>query len=314
MENKPENTSPLSAGVGASLKKARENAGLGLGEVADRLKLSVRQLEAIEKDDFQQLPGAAFVRGFVRNYARFLNIDDTPLLAALEEHFPSAVNDVVNLVKQGGDARPLRSVDEMLQGQAPGGKSGLPKALLALLALAVVLGGIAWFAMSGLGGKTPEATIKPVDAVAASDAPAIAASDAVPAVASEPTPGTVSLPVEPASVPTPTPSTAVQSQVAASQPLVKAPAASASAPATESVGEGRISLSAREAAWISVIDANGKKLQFGTLEAGASKELSGTPPFQLKIGNAAQVQLNYNGQPVALTDKIRGTTAKIELK
>ena len=63
-----------------------------------------------------------------------------------------------------------------------------------------------------------------------------------------------------------------------------------------------------------MVAASLKKQQFGTLEAGGSKELSGTPPFQLKIGNAAQVELSFNGQPVALADKIRGTTAKIELK
>jgi cytoskeleton protein RodZ len=81
------NGQPAGLGVGTALKAARERAGMSLGEVADRLKLSIRQLEAIEHDDFQQLPGATFVRGFVRNYARFLRLDPEPLMARLEQHF-----------------------------------------------------------------------------------------------------------------------------------------------------------------------------------------------------------------------------------
>jgi cytoskeleton protein RodZ len=100
------NGQPAGLGVGTALKAARERAGMSLGEVADRLKLSIRQLEAIEHDDFQQLPGATFVRGFVRNYARFLRLDPEPLMARLEQHFPSAVNDVVNLVKHEQQADP----------------------------------------------------------------------------------------------------------------------------------------------------------------------------------------------------------------
>ncbi|WP_157222232.1 DUF4115 domain-containing protein, partial [Chromobacterium haemolyticum] len=40
----------------------------------------------------------------------------------------------------------------------------------------------------------------------------------------------------------------------------------------------------------------------------------GPPPFKLVIGNASQVAVNFNGQAVDFSDKIRGTTAKLELK
>lgn len=77
---------------------------------------------------------------------------------------------------------------------------------------------------------------------------------------------------------------------------------------------GQITLNARQDAWISIVDAHGNKLQSGLLLAGGNKTVSGTPPFQISIGNAEQVQLSFNGSPVDISDKIRGTTAKFELK
>ena len=70
--------------VGQYLRAAREQRGVSVGEVASLLKLSVRQVEAIEADDWQRLPGQTFARGFLRNYARLLQLDGDMLLAHLE--------------------------------------------------------------------------------------------------------------------------------------------------------------------------------------------------------------------------------------
>lgn len=69
--------------VGQALKSGREAAGLTAAEVGEKLKLSARQIEALENDDFAALPGNTFVRGFVRNYARLVNLDPQPLLEQL---------------------------------------------------------------------------------------------------------------------------------------------------------------------------------------------------------------------------------------
>lgn len=55
--------------LGAQLKKAREEAGLSLREMAARTKISVTALEALERNDFSRLPGGIFGRSFVRSYA-----------------------------------------------------------------------------------------------------------------------------------------------------------------------------------------------------------------------------------------------------
>jgi cytoskeleton protein RodZ len=73
------------AGVraGALLRAAREAAGLSVEAVAQQLKLSPRQVRALEGDDFASLPGRTFVRGFLRNYARLVALDANRVLAAL---------------------------------------------------------------------------------------------------------------------------------------------------------------------------------------------------------------------------------------
>jgi cytoskeleton protein RodZ len=78
-----ETATPLS--VGTVLREARERMGLSVSDVVNRLKFAPRQIKALEQDDFGQLPEAAFVRGFVRSYARLLKIDEAPLLAALPD-------------------------------------------------------------------------------------------------------------------------------------------------------------------------------------------------------------------------------------
>ncbi|WP_287367560.1 helix-turn-helix transcriptional regulator, partial [Thauera sp.] len=57
---------------GAVLRAAREARGESVSEVAFALKLNPRQIAALEADNFSALPGMAFVRGFLRNYARYL--------------------------------------------------------------------------------------------------------------------------------------------------------------------------------------------------------------------------------------------------
>ena len=75
------------SGVGAELARAREERGLALTDVAQQLKFAARQLEALEQERFDQLPGGTFVRGMVRAYARLLKVDAEPLLGRLADRF-----------------------------------------------------------------------------------------------------------------------------------------------------------------------------------------------------------------------------------
>ncbi len=79
----PDSIAAQPPSVGVALREARTRLGLGVSDVASRIKLAQRQIEALEADDFAHLPEMTFVRGFVRSYARLLQLDPAPLLAAL---------------------------------------------------------------------------------------------------------------------------------------------------------------------------------------------------------------------------------------
>ena len=74
-------------GVGQELAAAREARGLALADVAQQLKFAPRQLEALEQEQFEALPGATFARGMVRSYARLLKLDPEPLVQRIAGRF-----------------------------------------------------------------------------------------------------------------------------------------------------------------------------------------------------------------------------------
>ena len=82
-------------GVGAELKRAREAAGLAIGDVAERLKLVPRQIESLEHERFDRLPGPSIARGMVRNYARLLDLDPEPLVERMAPAAEKAPEPVV---------------------------------------------------------------------------------------------------------------------------------------------------------------------------------------------------------------------------
>ncbi len=65
---------------GEVLREARRSRGLSLQYIARELRLSVSVVDALENDDYQQLPATIFVQGYIRNYALLLGIDAEALL------------------------------------------------------------------------------------------------------------------------------------------------------------------------------------------------------------------------------------------
>lgn len=83
-EATPATAAAAAAAPGALLRGLREARGLELEDLAQELNLSRRVLLALEADEYEQLPGPTFVRGYIRSCARQLGADPAPLLAAFE--------------------------------------------------------------------------------------------------------------------------------------------------------------------------------------------------------------------------------------
>ena len=77
----------VKVGPGRMLAQLRAERMLSIADVAQRLKYGARQIEALEAEEFDKLPGATFVRGMVRGYAKLLDTDPEAVLSALEQRY-----------------------------------------------------------------------------------------------------------------------------------------------------------------------------------------------------------------------------------
>jgi hypothetical protein len=66
--------------IGEVFKKRREELGLDLREISQTLKIKYAYLKALEDDDLKGLPAEVYVKGYINEYAKILNLDPEPLL------------------------------------------------------------------------------------------------------------------------------------------------------------------------------------------------------------------------------------------
>ena len=79
---------PSSETFGKVLADARAARGMTLKQVSASTKISISKLQAIERDEIENLPGGIFTRGFVRSYAETVGLDPQETLAQFEARFP----------------------------------------------------------------------------------------------------------------------------------------------------------------------------------------------------------------------------------
>jgi cytoskeletal protein RodZ len=76
--------------LGEELKRERELREISLREISEATKISIRILEAIEKNNFQALPGGIFNRNFLRAYAEFIGLDSENVVRKYHQQFDSS--------------------------------------------------------------------------------------------------------------------------------------------------------------------------------------------------------------------------------
>jgi cytoskeletal protein RodZ len=70
--------------VGQYLQRQRKEKKIPLEYVAERTRITLAYLQALDKDDFHCLPGEFFTRGFLRTYAKFIELDPAEVIAAYQ--------------------------------------------------------------------------------------------------------------------------------------------------------------------------------------------------------------------------------------
>jgi cytoskeleton protein RodZ len=291
---------PSPDGPGARLKTAREAAGLSLDQVAQQLKLAPRQVKALEDEDFGKLPGRTFARGFVRNYARLLNLDGDDLLALMPDaaHAPALGSPALQSTGTTIAELPTTAVT----------RSNFMRWLIPLVLVACIVGAAAyeWY-RGGLVAPgdlpRPMATAPQADPQLPTEPPAHPPPTAAPAgTSSTPLPNPLSAEGQ-APEPSPAPETR------AASPAVAAPTAAPEAAPTPAP----LVLSYRGPSWTEVRDRDGQLLIARLVAAGSEQSIRGTPPFEVVIGNATAVTITYHGKPVDLSRYTHQNVARLRL-
>lgn len=101
--------------TGGRLRAGREAAGLTVADIAEVLRFSAHQIEALERDDYARLAGTTLVRGMVRGYAKLLKMKPEPLLAGLDTTVKPSVADV-RAPSNIGVAERVTTVDRVSRG------------------------------------------------------------------------------------------------------------------------------------------------------------------------------------------------------
>ncbi len=83
--------------LGKYLQDARNARGIDLREAAQQTRISIQYLQALEAEDFSKLPGEVFVKGFLKNYGKFLSLDESEVMKRYGElrQKPAASRSVV---------------------------------------------------------------------------------------------------------------------------------------------------------------------------------------------------------------------------
>ncbi|WP_347332302.1 RodZ domain-containing protein [Marinimicrobium locisalis] len=307
-----ENNEPVNAPgqrPGALLKSAREQAKLSEEDVARELRMTVTKVRALEADEYEKLHSDTFIRGYLRTYAKLLNLDPNAILDAYKQARREA----------GLGDEPEESP---LQINVPAPARSMGRFIVWIVLLLVGIWALSvWF----LGNREEVVEPAPVMEPAAElDAPV---SDLTPGQANElketspretlGTEGTslnnqsqelapdaadrTSALADPAreegAAGTPEPAQASVAAAEAGASVSRAAALNEPEAGSESDNLDQLRLSFTEECWLEVTDSRGDVLETDLMQPGQTLELRGEAPFTVKLGNAAGADIQLNGEP-----------------
>lgn len=325
-----ETASPLErASPGKLLKQARESRRLSAEDVARDLRLAPARVEALEADDYRNMPAPTFVRGYLRSYARLVRLSEEEVLAAYDEAQKPRVAPIAEAPK------PAPSVPR----QARSGDRPVRVVTYLLVALLVVLVFSWWKGRWEIpvAPRPGSATTAELDK---SSAPAVtsgsSAPAAEPAVPAEAPPGQTTVVTAPATgasapaqaAPKPSASSTASAEspkkaataetpkavVETPRPEAAAPAGKTpSAPAPVAENTVQVSLIFDGESWADVRDARRQRLVYQQFKPGQSVTVSGVPPFKVYLSNAGAVRMRYAGEPYDVAAHRTGLYARFSV-
>ncbi|OED40167.1 hypothetical protein ACH42_17690 [Endozoicomonas sp. (ex Bugula neritina AB1)] len=309
---------------GEMLSQERTRQGVSISTVAEALKITESYIKALDQNDFDHLPEPAFIRGYLRNYARSIGLKPEEVVACFDRYIGENGAEAPYL-KAGSD-QPIKSRSHF----SPAG-FGLT------LAAAVFVGGLTYFGWNVYrSDSVPVVAEVPVQVVpdesAISQSPIAVETlgqDFIPAPEldeMEELAGGDSEPLEspegefvadPELIDPPVPSTVSS---ATTEEVVVEPKAIEAEPQLEkpvqnALQDGEVQLAIRfsEDCWIEVRDAKGGVMVSDLKRAGTQLDLNVLAPVKIRLGNAPGVsEMTFDGVPVEISSGKRVASLLLE--
>jgi cytoskeleton protein RodZ len=272
--------------IGQALKAARLAQVMSAQDIARQLRLSEKQIAAIEEDDHSKFPNQIFLRGFIRNYAKLVREDSKEFSKLLEKTFPPTSTQAITF---SVDGTPF----------TPGHKQS--KGNLIILLIVVLVSSLLIYEVYRSGGDDQKKNGNTDNGIMAET---IIQLETEIEQAPEDNQNQLSSVIESnvSSFNVLTEEVEIDQQNGSyldKEQNVEAALEVENKP-VESEGGGTLSFTFIGESWVEVEDAEGRKI-FSQISPGNTEEtVNGSPPFSLTIGNAASVRLLYNDKPVDL--------------
>jgi len=322
--------------AGEKLGKIREAKDLSLPHIANKLYLNPHVIEALENGEYSQISSPIFVRGYLRNYAKFLDVDPEPIIEQVN--------------KELGHQPLPQIIPQAIQQSTPTEATHrTPFMLISSIIIAVIM-----LVMMGLWASSPERNFPSLpnlsqlsfwskDSTEENDnGEALTDPNFAEENSDKPIPlssvgssfqtngeGTVFTPPSEAAdtnnaeagttLGQPVPLSEAVSTTPLTDITTANPATSPSEPAAATTTEeapvvvdtpdlNTISIHFANRTWTSVLDSTGKEFFGRTAKAGSEHSFTGTPPFRLKFGIRSGVTIDYAGEKIdfASSAKRRG--------
>lgn len=287
----PAGAAPATPGI--LLRAARERAGLSVADLAARLRMGGRQIDALERAEYASLPTGTFLRGFVRNYARAVGADAQQAITLLEQtHAGAPVLKTPDIVVPSQNIKLVPAGGELA---SPRGRIAIVAAVMLMLAWA----GWYWWQY-----------VRPNIAAGGGPRPVAEQTQELPSpsVAMMRESAVETKPVDPAETPPPG-STAAAAENA---PAVAPPEPK---PASRRTGaDGVVGFAFTGDCWVEVTDSDAKVLISRRFHAGEAAEAVGRAPLTVVVGNAQVARMAVNGQEFDLVPYTRVSVAHVTVK
>lgn len=323
MENNPSNpekeTSPQTGnGVAASaettqpqkpgaiLAARRIAAGISEEQIASRLKMSVRQVRSLEVDDYEALHGMATARGFVRAYARILQLDPEPLVASFAEKKKTPASASVAQGKTAAAEPFVKNREPFKKKRGNSGKIAI--LLIIVVGILVVASNMNFFSFMGKFKKESAEKTSPAIAPVS---PAISAGETKETV--PPAAGQTIAENKPADqlASNPTGQTNQPNAPVQTPSNQNVPVAAAQAPAEKG---SLLVINFREKSWLQIQKKDGSVIAEYIGKPGEKRQLEVKEPVTVIVGFAPGVNMEFKGSPVDLVSSTTNSVAKVTLK